>query len=188
MEKKYYNKNDIQVLFTSLVNKYLNNGYSFNLAESARGHQGEELKTDLTNDNGKTVIRILVIHCSDVVEVQVRKYSDSKNKTTLWNNEGEMLEEHSFFCVNWYYDENATFVMDKDFFEEIKELKRERAIRNYGKAEFISENAFKPALKIIQRKKGYKSVSLKEISSIEHKGCEYIVRFNSNRNNLTLEA
>lgn len=176
---KLFDKAGIGVEFTKVVNEYLQNGFVFNLAESTSGTQGEEMRVNLTNDGGNTVYIIYVDRCSisdenfrrQGLNLVVEKFVDAKNASTLWRGRGEIVSEKIFYCISEYYGKNPVFADNKEDFEAISKITRERHHAKYSnkdKFKTLPATANKIAFRILKKMKGYKSVPLKNI--------EYVVR------------
>ncbi len=177
-EIKLFDKAGIGAEFTKVVNEYLQNGFIFNLAESTGRTQGEEMKVNLTNDGGNTVYIIYIerFHFSDDEHIYrgckliVEKFIEVKNDSTLWHGKGELVSEKSFYAISDYYN-NPAFVDNKEDFESIAKISRERLHAKYsyeGQIKKLPATANKIAFKILKKMKGYKSVPLKNIEYVIH--------------------
>lgn len=176
---KLLDMNDVSVKFTEIVNKYLSEGYMFYLGNT--GHQGEMTKVQVTND-GKSVIIILLKRTFDcnigetMLVIEVRSYRDVKNiSQTLWLDEGEVLYTTSFYFIS-----DKCFTMDLNVLKEIKALQSERATMRYDMqkihsydAEFTSKRVRQSALKILQKRKGFKSTKLSDIQFVENRNGKF---------------
>ena len=177
-EIKLFGRQEIGMVFTQKVNEYLAKGFIFNLAESSRGCQGEEMKACLTNDGGKTVYIIFIESCYggfrgvDTMVIQVRKYEDAKGNSTLWLNRGEEIEKKVFYGVEarrYCRRDEERYVENLEESEMIKSIQDERfslrcSMKNNEKE--LPEKYKKLVLKIIQKKKGLKSRQLKDIVKV----------------------
>lgn len=87
--------NTITQFATNLVRAYMADGYSLYLGENARGSQsGEAFAIHLTNDNGKTVVKIYGMHrldddCNYRIDAVVERFKNGHS--ALWNGKGEIL-------------------------------------------------------------------------------------------------
>lgn len=192
-EIKLYGDKELSEIITNKVTEYLANGFLIWYTHCS-GSQGEEMKVDLSNDNGNTVYRIWmekIYSCSrlgDGISIFIEKYTNAKNKRTLWRNKGETVFEKSFVCINdsfckdIYCDaENKTYFENKI---------RDRFDSKYffnGRNINVSK---KVLLRCVKAQKGYKSVKEKDIVSIiRYAGTpRYLVTFTeeSKKSNLLL--
>ncbi len=183
-EIKLFGTADISLMFTTIIQDYLNLGFIFNYAENARGTQGEDIRADLTKDGGKTVYRVYVNkryeighHC---VYIIVEKFTNCDNSSTLWQGKGEKISEKKLWCINDKRWSNV-YVESKEDFEAIKEVQRERCNKNYElerckTSTTLPATANKIGLILIRKIKGYKGTTLKQITKVEHRlGFGYIV-------------
>ena len=184
-----FKKADIAKVYTAKVAELLADGYVFSFTN--RGNQGEETKADFTNDNGKTVIRILVCEDSEILNetkwheradtlvVEARRYDNADQLPTIWNNKGEVIWQKVYYCLGNRYDCNA-FTDSKEAVVAITKLREERFENR--KATIYSLDGIrlpltlaKPALKIIRKQRGYKTVKVSDINRICRKTEGYLV-------------
>ena len=176
-EIKVFGTADISLMFTTIIQDYLNLGFIFNYAESARGTQGEDMKADLTKDGGKTVYRVYVNKHYEgwgdtCVYIIVEKFTNCKNDT-LWQGKGEKISEKKL----WQIDDkrwNNVYVESKEDFEAIKQVQRNRSDERYEiercrKIKELPATANKIGLLLVRRIKGYKGTTLKQITKVEHR-------------------
>jgi len=176
-EIKLFGKKEISVVLTEIVSDYLLNGFTFNYSDACRGSQGEELKIDLTNDNGKTNYRIwLTIDYFGLngkrLILTVKKYN--VNGRTFWFSDGETLYVKEFYSIcNGKYgsSDNDIFVESKSDYEIIAKIQKERWKNSYddSKVVYLSKSCQLVALKIIRKRKGYKNTRIDDIESIYHR-------------------
>ena len=188
-------RNDIYKIVSEITAEKIANGYTLYFLS---GSQGEEGKICFTNDGGKTVL-VYWIHKeyekvdddswgSDyVMYITGKKYEDVYSGKTLWFNKGEEFFDEKFYELE---SKNEVYVSDFEDFKAIRKIHEERRDLKYKCVE-ISQNKkivpTKAVLKVIRKQKGYKSVSLKEISFVTHKiGYGYIVCFVRDSNRSTL--
>lgn len=118
---------EIEKLFTETVAKFLADGWTFHTA-SMTGHQGEIAKVDFQK-NGD-VIRVLLRKDRDplvrsYMEIEVRRHAGKAERLlswdTIWNDDGEVLEQRKFYIVaeDW-------FVGAEDEFGKIRRKRNER--------------------------------------------------------------
>lgn len=189
-EIKLFGVNDISVMYTTIIQDYLNLGFIFNYAESSRGSQGEDMKADLTKDNGKTVYRVYVYKHYEgwgdtCVYIVVEKFANCNKNSTLWQGKGEKVYEKKLWEID-KYSKDSTYVENKEDFEAIKEIQRARANNRYEieqseKSKVLPATANKIGLVLVRRIKGYKTTQLKQITKVEHRlGYGYIVHTEKN--------
>ena len=177
-EIKLFGTADISLMFTTIIQDYLNLGFIFNYAESARGTQGEDMKADLTKDGGKTVYRVYVNKryegWGDIcVYIIVEKFTNCNKNDTLWQGKGEKISEKKL----WQIDDkrwNNVYVESKEDFEAIKQVRRNRSnkryeIERYRKIKELPVTANKIGLLLVRKIKGYKGTTLKQITKVEHR-------------------
>lgn len=187
-EIKLVSRNDISVIFSHKVAEMLSKGFIFYFDG---GSQGEDGKVCLTNDGGKTVY-IFWVHTeyeslsengwdrTDVLYITAKKYTDVYPRKTLWFHDGEKFFEQKWFKIDSreerYVEEVESWRIIQSIHEERRNMHYE--IKNSESNIKLSEKARKVALKIIRCKKGYKSVSLKDIDHVDRKiGYGYIFYF-----------
>ena len=177
-EIKLFGTADISLMFTTIIQDYLNLGFIFNYAESARGTQGEDMKADLTKDGGKTVYRVYVNKRHEgwediCVYIIVEKFTNCNKNDTLWQGKGEKISEKKLWQINdkrW----NNVYVESKEDFEAIKQVQRNRSNERYEiercrKIKELPVTANKIGLLLVRRIKGYKGTTLKQITKVEHR-------------------
>lgn len=187
-EIKIVGKNDISIAFTQKVNEMLNQGFVFYFYS---GTQGEEGKVCLTKDGGKTVY-VFYAHieresfgerwyerCENVYVLTAEKFEDCYPKKTLWLGKGEKFYEEKFYCID---SSKGVYVETIEEFKLIDKITQERIELRYrtngNNLVKLSSKVNKAALKIIRNKKGYKSVSLKDIDCVVHRiGYGYTFNF-----------
>jgi len=172
-EVKLFTRNDISVILTKIVNEYLSKGFVFAIDDKLRGSQGEEVKIDLTNDGGKTIHRVWLT--SDFIDISNRVLIISVKKyleDACWFSKGELVYQRKFYSINERIDEKGVFVEFESDYKSIRKIQYERA-RNKYDYDFImiklSESCKSVALKIIRKRKGYKTVKLDDIENIYHR-------------------
>ena len=187
-EIKLLMRNDISTIVSQKVAEML--GQGFNLYFNS-GSQGEEGKVCLTNDNGKTVY-VFWIHKeyeslsenrwdrSNVMYITGKKYSNVYQGKTLWFNEGELFFEQKWFQIE---SQDERYVEDVEDWRIIYKIRSDRRHLHYEMEENynvvkLPVKMNKIALKVIKNKKGYKSVSLKDINYITRRiGSHYTFYF-----------
>ena len=186
-EIKVLDKKEIAVEFTNKVNELLAQGFIYNFAENSRGHQGEEMKISLTNDCGNTVYVVFLNRgCTselwrDSLTIYVKKYENAKNKSTLWNNEGETVSEKTFYCISdRYHEDSAKFVDDKEVFEEIVRTQKERWHNTHPQfVRKLSDKSIRYAYRLLKKKKYYKSVQMKNVEFVERRNDKIFVKLST---------
>lgn len=197
-EIKLFNENDIAELYTKYVMSYLDVGYNFYFYS---GTQGEDVKTCLTKDGGKTVYILFVDseynHFNEIKTIWIKRYENVvPGRTTLWLNEGEEVFKKEFYVIS-EKRYGKVYVDNKEDFETLNNIYSERLsmrydLENIEKFVELSESCYKTALKVIRNKKGYKSVQLKDIRKIQKRisikyGNGYEFFFNNGKSSLCVE-
>lgn len=171
-EIKIFNRKSIEELYTKVVKNYLDVGYNFYFYS---GSQGEKVKTCLTKDGGKTVYVIFVdkdYKCDKTVEtIWIKKFEDVYPNKILWFSQGEEVFKMEFYLISERKG-NEVYVDNVEDFKTLENISRERyyTIRDIEKMEKYVElpkSCYKTALKIIQKRKSYKSIQLEDIKSIK---------------------
>ena len=181
-EIKIFNRKSIEELYTKCVKNYLDVGYNFYFNS---GSQGEEVKTCLTKDGGKTVYVIFVYkdykYDKTVETIWIKKFEDVYPNKILWLGEGEEVFKMKFYLISERKG-NEVYVDNVEDFKTLKNISRERynTIRDVEEMEKrveLPKSCYKTALKIIQKRKGYKSIQMKDIKLIVRRvgyGYEFI--------------
>ena len=167
--------------FTEKVQELLSQGYFF--WTSSRGHQGEEMKVDLTKD-GKTVIRVLLEKegyniWSYIFALRVIEFHNEYMSTmTFWNKEGKLLFKKVFYEVS---SENSkfppAFTENKAEYDSVMELRKNRFLEKSVENYWLPDSCNKLALKLLRKRKGFKSISLSKVSHVEREPNAYRVCF-----------
>lgn len=195
-EIELFNQKSIEGIYTEIVKKYLDVGYNFYFYS---GSQGEEVKTCLTKDGGKTVYIIFVDkeyrHWDEIETIWVKRFNDVHPNQTLWLNKGETVYQKEFYCItDRRRNENKVYVGDGDDFELINTITHKRRHARYDseteKERYeLSEKAKKVALKYIRKQKGYKSIHLKDVVSVVHRiGYGYEFKFENSSKNFSVKT
>ena len=177
-EIKLFGTADISLMFTTIIQDYLNLGFIFNYAPSARGTQGEDMKADLTKDGGKTVYRVYVNKSCEgwgdtCVYIIVEKFTNCNKNNTLWQGKGEKISEKKLWRIDdkrW----NNVYVESKEDFEAIEQVQRNRSNERYEiercrEIKELPATANKIGLLLVRKIKGYKGTTLKQITKVEHR-------------------
>ena len=201
-EIKLYGKKELSQAFTNIVQSYLNSGFMIWMS-GCSGSQGEEMKIDLSNDNGKTVYRVWMnddhlygddvekkFHSYDVnvMKIFVKKYDIEYKCHTLWMNEGEEVECYTYYKID---DHKDVYVFDECDYADLIWIHNERQrVRWELKKDWKSVHGIpsKILLNIVRKQKGYKSVAAKDIQSVERRINKGYYKINiTNRSSLLLE-
>ena len=175
-EIKLVSRNDVSVILSQKVAEMLSNGFIFYFYG---GTQGEAEKVCVTNDCGKTVY-VFCVHkeyesisenCWDRTEVlyiTAKKYTDVYLGKTLWFKDGEKFFEQKWFKLD---SKEERYVENLNDWRILYDIRSERRYLHYEMSNRrntikLSENFRKIALKVIKNKKGYKSVSLKDVDYV----------------------
>ena len=189
-EIKLVTRNDISNIVSRKVSEMLGQGFNFYFYN---GSQGEEGKICLTNDKGKTVY-IFWIHKEyekiydngwgrgDVMYITGKKYSDVYKNQTLWFSEGELFFEQKWFKLD---SKEERYVENLEDWKILDDIHRDRQSLQY---QMFNCNSIKlpekinaVALKIINNRKGYKSITLKDIKNVVRiNGFGYLFNFTEN--------
>lgn len=187
-EIKLVSRNDVSVILSQKVAEMLSNGFIFYFYG---GSQGEEGKVCLTNDGGKTVY-IFWVHSeyesfsekdwdrTGVLYITAKKYTDAYPGKTLWFNDGEKFFEQKWFKLD---SKEERYVENLNDWRILYDIRSERRNLHYEMSDShntikLSEKFHKIVLKVIKNKKGYKSVSLKDIDHVFRRiGYGYIFCF-----------
>lgn len=199
-EIKLITRNDISNVVSQKVAEML--GHGFNLYFD-RGSQGEEGKVCLTNDEGKTVY-IFWIHKEyekisdeylgrvDTMYITCKKYSNVHKNRTLWFSDGELFFEKKWFQID---TKKERYVENFQDWKTINNIHCDRQSLQYRifncNSIKLPENINAVALKIIKNRKGYKSVTLKDIKNvIRIDGLGYIFNFteDSHKESFSIKA
>ena len=187
-EIKLVTRNDISSIVSQKVAELLAQGFNFYFYS---GSQGEEGKVCLTPDEGKTVY-IFWIHkeyeqVSDsdwgrcnAMYITGKKYSDVYQGKTLWFKEGELFFERKWFELDSKEERYVENLKDWKILDDIHYDRRHiyYEMSNNRNTIKLSAKVHKIALKVIKNKKGYKSVSLKDIESVTRRiGSHYTFNF-----------
>ena len=165
----------VSAFYTKTIADYLSNGYIFYVG-AGRGSQGEEAKVVLTNDSGKSALVIYVDKQScwyennGTISIFVKKFENVRQDSTLWLQRGELISEKTFWKISRnskevYCESESDFNLIHEV-QEIRSQERYEIIKSHRK-EIKSETYKKLALKLLKKEKGYKSKTLKDISSME---------------------
>ena len=171
---------------TETVKRYLSEGYEFYLGNNAHGSQSrEEFALHLTNDNGKTVLKIYgtVKHgenwTTQELHVIAEKFKNDKTQDKIfWNGQGEKLGEKVYYIYETTkWSGKKLYIEDKEEYDRLTQIKlqRRKANEENKTVELKSEKSKKIALKLLKKKRGYKSTKLKEIIMVARRHGQYAV-------------
>lgn len=186
-EIRLYGRKELSAEFTNVVTGYLQNGFVINYSRAARGSQGEEMKIDLTNDNGKTVYRVWMdtdresldksekwYRSVGYIRITVERYDDVEDVDTLWFGRGERVYEKRYYEI----DERPrkVYCETKEEYLEISakqdarwQAQRGSDIDYYCNTKELDEKYKKLALKSVKKIKGYKSTLLLDVTRVDRK-------------------
>ncbi len=176
-EIKLFGENEISAIYTGIVQCYFDIGYKLAVGNFGGGSQGEIAKIDLTNDNNKTVFRVWVMkgYASDyeTLSIIVKKYKNVYNNSTLWYSEGETLSERKFYSICYYPRRNRkeVYVESIEDYNLVHAKSYERAVARYERqSEWRKlDISVKTVWNVVKKQKGYKSVSIKDITLVERR-------------------
>lgn len=202
-EIKLYGKEELSQVFTNIVQSYLNSGFMIWMS-GCTGSQGEEMKIDLSNDNGKTVYRVWMdkstlygseirekyhVYDIDTVQIFVKKYDIKYAGQTLWMKEGTQVECYTYYLID---ERKSVYVSNLNDFVELSGIQNIRRDIYYStyyskKERKLSNSSFKAAFKIARKEKGYKSILLKDITEVTRDDRGYYTISFSNRHSLSVK-
>ena len=178
---------DINKRFTEILSDYISKGYRVN-AGTMSGTQGELAKVDFTDGNelirvrmGNNLVKVQdERHCYSLkaMEITVGKYPEASKKKYLiddndsirsvFDSDFEMIHEEKFYESNtgWRGNFNYYGTYDEAVAARAKHCNRLRESADSSYRHLDSTKSKKIALKILQKKKGYKSTRLKDIDSV----------------------
>ena len=169
-----FGRKEIAMAFTKKVNEFLMNGFHLYIGEGGRGHQGEESKVCLTDENEKFVYIVFLEKCyngfeiPETMELFVKKYENDGG--TYWLSKGEEIEHKIYYAVErrCCRRDGEKFVTTLDDYKMIKAIQDERWLLKYSYVSDIvlPEKYNKLALKVLQNKKGHKSRQLKNVVKV----------------------
>ena len=203
MEIKLYGKKELSQIFTNVVQSYLNSGFMIWLS-GCTGSQGEEMKIDLSNDNGKTIYRVWMdksslygseisekykVYRIDTVEIFVKKYDIKYTGQTLWMKEGTQVECYTYYLID---ERKNVYVSNLNDFVELSGIQNIRRDVYYSmyyskKERKLPNSSFKAAFKVARKEKGYKSIQLKDITAVTRDNRGYYNISFSNRHSLSVK-
>jgi hypothetical protein len=180
--KMIVKNNEIEKLYSEKIAALIMAGYTISI-EHTHGSQSYEVSAvALTNNNGKTVIKVALI--SERVDWKKEKlklvtlgFKDADNGRTLWNHKGDVVEEITFYEVD---REKKVYTDDEQELEKIISLRSERFKSRYQQEEIIdSEKMITAIWKMARKKDGYKSLKKKDIVRIVRDRKGFIVHLGS---------
>lgn len=176
-------QNYIEKLYSEKIAEYIMKGYVISI-EHTHGSQTNEVSTIcLTNDSGKSILRVgLIRACEDwrkeELKLVILKYENVKPRDILWLSKGEVLFSRTFIEVD---REKKVYCESEEDFDKILSLRRERSINLYElenrAVEVTSEKIKDLVWKIARKYEGYKSVQRNKITKITKDKNGYFVSF-----------
>lgn len=172
--------NKINEMVTEMVKDYMGNGYTLYLGENAHGSQSrEDFAIHLTNDNGKTVLKIYGTvkrgeNWTRELHVIAEEFENDGSRT-FWDGTGKNISDKVFYVYESRKGKEL-YIENKEEFDRLNQIKEQRRENRKNKTtELKSDKAKKIALKLLKKKKGYKSTKLCEIKRLERQGGRYAV-------------
>lgn len=170
-----YSKDDISKFYTSLVQFYINLGFTINI-QSMRGSQGDDSKIDLVK--GDQIVRIIVnsIHDMYVRTYYVVSVLRFRNTGTdlYWNHKAESSTNHYFLKAK---DRTNYYMVSEKRFNKIIETIRTRGRRKYKLPTYreLDSKYYQPLKKIVQNMNipGWKRFNIKDVSTRTVDGTTY---------------
>ena len=194
MLKLFYN--DLENVYTDLLNNYLKQGYIINTKKFS-GHQGEICKIDLRHElEPNNVIRILFDREHNdkiydyIYKIFVLKYYNVDKIGTLWNNKfDEILQQNLYYEYGKNSKENKIYLTTVNDYEELEKIRDTRdALKGKYKSIQIDINSKigNYIFKYCKNKNGYKSIKKDDISWIRKDKIGYTVFFKGGKSNIFL--
>lgn len=196
IEVKLLGKKELSEKLTEMVQYFLDKGYIFTYVDG--GSQGEKTKVDLSNDGGKTVVRIWMDEDYEYIEkyrgvyvmrIFAKKYENVGTHTTLWMDKGELIFKSDFYCID---DDRKIYTESILGLKNVLELRKNRWSGPFHSYNYsgrkVSHNCFKAALPLINKQKGYKTVRLSDIAGIIKFDTYYRFDFHGRKSSLVVET
>jgi len=194
MLKLFYN--DLENIYTCLLNDYLKQGYIIN-TKTFSGHQGEICKIDLRHElKPNNVIRILFDRehnnktYDDIYKIFVLKYYNVDKMGTLWDNKfDEILQQNLYYEYGKNSKENKIYLTSVDDYEELEKIRdtRDTLKGKYKSIQIdINSKIGNYIFKYCKNKNGYKSIKKDDISWIRKDKSGYTVFFKGGKSNIFL--
>lgn len=173
--------NQIEKRYSHKVAVLIRTGYTIS-CEHTRGCQSREVTSvSLTKDNGKTFIKVALI--DDVVSLRktklklvTLKFANADKTRTLWNDEGEVLSEETFFEV---CRRKGIYSDSEEEFDNILALQSERyknrAYCEETPVEVLGEKVKAIVWKMVRKRDGYKSIKKKDIKKVVKDSYTYLI-------------
>lgn len=184
MGKGIIKLNEISKVYSDLLAERLADGYVLNM-RTMSGTQGEYGRFDLTKDGGKTVHRLYMSRYSesvdseydktgmwfDVLSIVEEEFDNTKNSGTLWIGKGNKVLEKKYYLIDrkrsgYELDPYTSYTQSVELMKSAYRKHSERVDSNYSD----STRTIKPTQKMVElinRFKGFKSVKLADIKSVE---------------------
>lgn len=161
---------DIDMIFTQKLNELLSKGLRIHTLPMG-GSQGDRARVYLTD--GKDVYQLSVkigmmeidghLDICDVISITLEKHENKIHHSTIWENEGETIEEIIHYKIGRNKHDNVYGTL-----EQYKSLIDKKYKRYYSR-EIKRYQKIKPTekiLNILKNHKGYKRVKLEEVETI----------------------
>lgn len=153
-------KEQIFQVATELVAEYMNKGYFFN--QTMRGHQGEEMKVDLTN--GVETIRVYIDNNYRTgLEVIVERFDCGFGTDTLWAGKGEELYKKTFYKLEKAGSWDCVYFENEEEAKSAKKVQRKRERNMYEQEVSNRLPINKKVLNMVRNHKGFKTAKLNEL-------------------------
>ena len=182
MNDNRFSFNDICKIFSDKVGKLINEGWTINCNTMA-GSQGELAKIHLISPDNKILRNIIVerISTSEVDGIHIvtrdyltsdKNYLSSDTWCTVWNSEGTVIEDMSFYDFSRRGTARFTSCYTTDLTTYKKALDKRYARYKLKDDPMVSKRCIysskikKTALKILQQKPKCKSKQLKDIDYV----------------------
>lgn len=161
---------DIDMIFTQKLNELLSKGLRIHTLPMG-GSQGDRARIYLTN--GKDVYQLSIktgtmeidgyLDIADTIEITLEKHENKIHHSTLWIDEGEIIEKIIYYKIGRNKHDNVYGTL-----EQYKSLMDKKYKRYYSKEVKIYKEIklTEKVLNILKNHKGYKRIKLDEVETI----------------------
>ena len=191
-EIELFGNTEISKIFTSVVQGYLSLGFILICGPYSSGTQGEKMKVDLSNDDGKTVYRIWLVSDReslrddswiriDTLSIVIKKYDGQLS--TLWFSRGELVSEEKFYSITNTAFEYTRYCRSKEDCIMFEEMRKERWHKQCVEGGLVELPAkyYKLVYNVTKKVNGYKSLPFSSITSVKRDEQYYYISFNNGK-------
>ena len=192
---------EIDKAFTEVINRYFANGF-IAYTVTMGGTQGETAKMDVTNDDGKTIYRIMMFNDYNLklndnamygtyrgITIEVRKYVNGVDfhHNTIWNDRGEGVELYTWYEVA----DNKVFTADREFARATVAKRNQRwrikdEMCNTTDRIFANAVITDKLMTYINNRKGFKAVKKRDINAVWRRDNRYYIDFKNREGRYTV--